>query len=589
MAKPSYPEHNNPPQPALPSIEWGHGNLPAAAAETHTAITQRELFIYWSCLRAQPAPLTQAGLVQKRVLRSINQQLLTPDLSLESAPRESDVPRLHFIRLLLQELGLLIQEHAELRTTGQRNQIPQFWQQSLAERTEACLQAWLSMRNWNELTSLKLSSFDLDLLRARSTLLEQLRLLPPHTWLSADHFLSRLNIVAPRLLFQASDTHSTTSHSAGWRYVNLQNSRLAKIEGAFVGGALSGPLHWLGIVDSSTDEDRLLAFRINASGARALGMEPASEDESMGKARLIVQPNFRIFALGPVPEVTLARLEMFADRVKADRSAFEYALSRETVYRAQQDNLSVADILAFLEQNSSVPLPKNVLRTLQEWLAQHERIVFHRAVSLCQTAKPQLLERLWDDSTLRIHLERRLTPTVAVVRKRRLAALQEALLKRKVLPALSLQDNPCSGRIQATADGELLPVHQGPDMLLDACLRRLAEQRDGKFYVSEAAVTQALASGMSVPEYLDQLGALPDELQSRIKAWGHYYGKAYLREAVFLEVQDSATADELVADAELARMLSRFPADSRGKMLFVHTQDLEALRRRLRKRGIELV
>jgi len=537
----------------------------------------------------QPAPLTQAGLVQKRVLRSINQQLLTPDLSLESAPKESDVPRLHFIRLLLQELGLLIQEHDELRTTGQRNQIPQFWQQSLVERTKTCLQALLSMRNWNELTSLNLSSFDLDLLKARSTLLEQLRLLPPHTWLSADHFLRRLNIVAPRLLFHASATHSTTSHNAGRGHVKLQNSRLAEIKGAFVGGALSGPLHWLGIVDSSIDEDRLLAFRINASGARALGMEPASEDESMGEARLIVQPNFRIFALGPVPEVTLARLEMFADRVKADRSAFEYALSRETVYRAQQDNLSVADILAFLEHNSSVPLPENVLRTLQEWLAQHERIVFHRAVSLCQTAKPQLLERLWDDSTLRIHLERRLTPTVAIVRKRRLAALQEALLKRKVLPALSSQDKPCSGRIQATADGELLAVHQGPDMLLDACLRRLAEQRDGKFYVSEAAVTQALASGMSVPEYLDQLAALPDELQSRIKAWGHYYGKAYLREAVFLEVQDSATADELMADAEMARMLSRFSADPRGKLLLVHTQDLETLRRTLRKRGIELV
>jgi hypothetical protein len=318
-----------------------------------------------------------------------------------------------------------------------------------------------------------------------------------------------------------------------------------------------------------------------------------AEDELNGEAKLIVQPNFQIFALGPVPAAELAKLEMFADRVKADRSAFEYALSRETVYRAQTDGLPAGEIIAFLEGTCSVPVPQNVLRTLQEWGEQHERIIFHRAAPLCQTASPELLDQLWEDAAVQIHLKRRLTPTVALVKGRRVTALQEALLQREMLPALSPKASPCAGRVQATPEGELRPVHEGPDLLLESCLGRLAEERDGGFYVTEAAVTEALGSGMSVSEYLDRLttlhhGPVPAALESRIKAWGSYYGKASLQEATLLEVKDAATADELLADAELTPFLSRLPADPRGRTLLVHTDDLDALRRLLLDRGVEL-
>jgi hypothetical protein len=592
------------PQPTLPTVEWGQGSLPAPIEETSPAISQRELFIYWSYVRAQTLPLTQAGLLRKRALRNINQQLLSPSLFVGDGAGESELPRLHFMRLLLQELGLLILKHNRLQVAGRLNQVPELWTQPVEERTKACVKAWLRMKDWSELSSLRLSSFDLDLPRARSTLVEQLRLLSPGLSISAERFLSRLSIVAPSLLFGARESlYWATSYYRDNSHSTEHNHRLAEIQGAFVGRALSGPLHWLGILDISADDDRLLGFRINASGARALdlaseihvarGAELPTEDAPGAEARLIVQPNFQIFALGPVPEGTLARLEMFADRVKADRSAFEYTLSRQTVYRGQQDGLPVGEAIAFLQQTCSVPVPQNVLRTLQEWGEQHERIVFHRAAPLLQTASPGLLEELWDDSSLRMHLERQLTGTAAVVRKRRLGAVQEALLNREMLPAFSAQDKRCSDRVQAAPDGELLPIHDGPDIPLEAHLRRLAEERDARFYVTETAVTEALASGMSVVEYLNQLtilhrGPLPAELQSRIKAWGRYFGKASLQKAVLLEVKDSATAEELLADAELAPLLSRFAADPRGRLLNVRTDDVDALRRLLLDRGVEL-
>nr|MBC7245006.1 helicase-associated domain-containing protein [Chloroflexota bacterium] len=582
------------PRPELPSLEWGRGSLPAPVEETDTALAQRELFLYWSIVRAKPLPLTQAGLLQKRALRSINEQLLFPNHALESANNESEAPHLYFLRMLLQELGLLLCEREQVRASGEPSQVPEFWEKPIEERVRACLEAWQRLTQWSELTHLGVSAFDIDLPRARGLLLEQLRHVPVETWLSADRFLSRLAITTPRLLFKSRELPARGRYYQDVNHEMEQDRWFAKVEAAFVGGALSGPLHWLGLVDISADGNRLLAFRVNASGARVLGIAPKKAAEAPpAETKVIVQPNFEVFALGPVPEVILARLEMFADRVKVDRSAFAYVLSRETVYRGQRYGLSVPQIIAFLEEQTHAPLPQNVLRTLQEWSEQHERIIFHHTVALCQTANPEALDALWNDSAVQTHLERRLTPTVALVKRGRAVALRELLLQRGMLPALSTEQDSCLGRVQATPEGELRPVHAGPDLLLEKLLQDLAEQRDGRFYVTESSVTRALASGMSVHEYLKRLaalqhGPLPAQLQRRIKAWGRYYGKAALQKTVLLEVKDAATAEELLADEELAPLLSRFAADTRGCLLEVRTENLEHLHRLLRERGIEV-
>ncbi len=588
---------------ASPPAESGQDGPPAPAASTSPALAQRDWFIYWSVVRAQALPLTQAGQLRKRALRLVNKRLLWPDPSLEGAARESAAPRLHFIRLLLQELGLLTQDRTEVRTSHKRGQVPEFWRQSVEDRARAALDAYVGMQGWTEWSSPGMSPFDLDLAQARRTLLEQLRLLEPMTWVPTETFLSHLASVVPRLLFDSHTSRLLRAPHDRSASIKGQGHSLTAIQAAFVDHALGGPLHWMGLLDTRSDKDRLLAFRINISAASVLHIPPdlegtrhtrsVEQEQADSEYKVIVQPNFQVFALGPVPADILARLEMFADRIKVDRSAFEYLLSRQTVYRGQQDGVPVHEIVAFLDQTSSVPLPQNVLRTLREWGQRHERIVFHRSVSLLQAASPDLLEELWDDAALHMHLQRRLTPTVALIRGGRWAAVQEALLKRNMLPASSQDRAPCPGRVQAMQDGELRPVHPGPDLLLEACLRRLAVERDGGFYVTEAAVTEALAGGMTVAEYLDRLAALnggpvPPGLEAHIKAWGHYYGKASLREATLLEVRDAATAEELLADPELAAHLSRLPGDPNGRTLLVRTEDTEALRSLLQDRGIEL-
>jgi len=577
---------------AAPTVEWGKGSLPAPTDATDISLAQRDLFIYWSYARFNSLNLTQAGLVQKRALRAVSEQLLTPEPDLSGAPTEREVPRLYFLRLCLQALRLLTHRNGQLRVASPGH-VPSFWEEPPVRRAQACVGAWLRMEEWNELARLKVSAFDLDLHRARTALLDQLRSLPAGDWLSAERFLNRLAMTGPRLLFQVRDPYPDPSRFYDRSFRLEHNHWFAEMEATFVGSAISGPLHWLGITDISADGDRLLAFRINARGAHALGIGPAPAFEASDGARLVVQPSFQILALGPVPEATLARLETFAQRTKADRSAFEYLLSRETVYRGQQCGFSVADILHFLDKETGAALPQNVVRTLEEWGRQHQRIVFHHRIALCETADAELCDQLWNDAKMQAHLQRRLTPTVSLLKRGRLPACRDLLLQNDQMPAVSITEDPCLGQVEAGPEGVLQPLHGGPHLLLEECLRKLADRDDGKFRVTQAAVTRALGQGMDIHQYLAQLsrlhhGPLPTPLEMRVKAWGQYYGRASLQKAVLLEVKDSQTADELLADEELRPLLSRLEVDPRGRVLLVDSANLERLRSLLEERGVEL-
>ena len=66
---------------------------------------QRDLYFYWSTVRANPLSLTREGRLYKRDLRLINAALLQQQEI--GSKNEFDVPRLIFMRQLLTNLGLL--------------------------------------------------------------------------------------------------------------------------------------------------------------------------------------------------------------------------------------------------------------------------------------------------------------------------------------------------------------------------------------------------------------------------------------------------------------------------------------------------
>jgi hypothetical protein len=263
----------------------------------------------------------------------------------------------------------------------------------------------------------------------------------------------------------------------------------------------------------------------------------------------------------------LARLDLFAERQQADWGAFAYHLSRDSIYQAQQAGLDVPEVIRFLEETSGIELPQNVRRSLEEWGAHHERIVFRSGVSLLQAANAGLLAQLMAKPETGDHLARALSPEVALVRKGAEKPLIAALVGQGLFPAVSGAEPEAADKsVLVREDGSIQAIHAVPSLHLRGRLDRLAEEVDeGRWQLTEKSVRRAGGSKGKVLRLLEELGklnrgALPANLEAQLKAWGGYYGGAAAETLTLLQFRDQDALDELRQQPELQPYLAPFAA-----------------------------
>lgn len=579
---------------------------PGQEGEHHLAdawLFQRDLFFYWNALRWQAIPLIAVGFVSKRALKRLNAQLLAPDPGLDAAAYEDESPRLFFLRILLEDLRLIEREGDALRASGPPTTVPDYWRQGLAARTVTALHAWRDSRRWNEAGESALA-FPLDRVAARQALLTELRARAEdagENWISVAGLTAALQGSRPNFLFpdRVRLMGMRSGYYGGSYYSSAGLSTLfGQAEKTFIAQALAGPLHWLGIVDLGAERaagprsrplaERLIAVRVTPAGMRALKGEVVADVQAAGT--VIVQPNFQMFALGPVAETVLAELETFADRVRAERGSTEYHLSRASVYRAQSVGYSVEQVLQTLEREAHAELPQNVRRSLVEWAEHHERIVLRQGVTLLEAASPELLDRLLQDETLRKLIGQRVGPQAAIVQQGG-QQLRQALQADNLLLATST--GRVDGAVRFSEEGRAHFIHAVPDLRVRSRLARLAEHDDTGYRVTRASVHRLLEAGQKLSQVLAELaalshGPLPDRLVDQIKAWGRYYGTAQLDQVWLLRLRDEAMLRELRADTEIGRLLKPLTATRGQGIAVVAPRHVDRVRKRLRELGIEV-
>lgn len=582
-------EHLPPPPPAEPDA-----GQPAVVKQGEPEFLLRDLYLYWDYVRRNEVPLTKAGLVSKRALRAINQQLLVQDPTLEQARSETEAKRLSLLGRLLVALGLARAQGDRLVSTGGALGIPEFWGLPEAAQLAACVEAWSQLHGVAELDSAA-EAYEPLYTQARQAVLRALKVHAAGGWQGVEELLDSVKAEDADFMFAE---YSKIRRSRGSWYYSQSRSQyvgspkallqiLDRYEAKFLEACLAGFLLQAGVVELGYDGERLAAARLTAMGSALLGSSapeaettsapPAAGDQAgdagNGAGRVVVQPSFQILAMGPVSLAVLARLDLFADRERADRGAFEYRLSRESVYRAQQLGMGTGEIVAFLAQASGSELPQNVRRSLDEWAAHHERIVFRSGVSLLQAANPELLHELQVDPAIRPHLARQVAPEVALVANGAQERLVAALVARGLFPAVCGAGIESADHSVAIAeDGTIRPIHAVPSLHLRARLAPLAEEspeRDGTWRLTPASVRRAAGSRARVLRLLDELGALhrgplPERLVEQVRAWGGYYGDAAVETLTLIEFRDPEALEELRERPDLRGLLIPFPAGDRA-------------------------
>jgi len=591
---------------------------------------QRDLGRYWRYIRSKgELRLTTQSYVYKVDLKAINEMLSVPG-NLGSGRGEADNGRLYFIRRLLPDL-----EVVKVGPGGNLEPVPDtpFWALAPLERVKRTFEAWRDGTGWNELLQLPTKKRGYhhshpappQLKKVRAKVLQHLVEMGAEGWISLDDLIDRIRMQDYGFLF-AQRYHQPTYSGYYYAYYSTRGHELyrtpyyeannsfaitfeevkdeadgwEKVEANLIAHIVAGPMFWMGLVDLGYDADakpdpvnppRPLAYRLTEIGAWVLGLGKAVEIPEEG-GRIVVQPNFQILAMEPISDRVLITLDHFAEPEGGGDRVMTYKLTRQSVYRGQKEGWDVPRIIAYLEQASGMRLPDNVRRSLEEWQALHERIVFRRGVTVVQAADVETLDQLLRDPELAPILGRRVTETVSLA-TRNVQGTAEALRRRGWLPLVTpagQREAPDSLRVDE--GGRLRFVHAAASIYALGRVAPFTEVVDGALRITPKAVQRALRSGHTVDDILKALrsvhaGEPPRKLVIDIKAWGKYYGDAQMDTLTLIEFRDHDVLHELLADPDLVPYLRPFEAGPRA-LAAVDRQHLDRVQRLLAERGIEI-
>lgn len=593
---------------------------------------QRALYLYWSLVaRAREGlALVSSRLLSRTALRQVLEQMAplsrfwtTPGA--EQIHTETDAPYLLFLRLLLVRLGLLTERQGTLRAAPAR----EFFALPLAERAWRCFRLWLEDPFWNELAFIvnvvaqpgpsPLDPAHEEVVYARQLVVQHIFQAAAETWHALPTFIARMKLHAPALLFPRrygprTERYTLDNNPYGWNF-RLKRGWLTHregwymVEGGFIRSLVTGPLAWLGAVEAEAEEHPD-AFCL-ARGAALLSSSdmPAASEEIWG--RLVVQPNFDLVALAPVSEALLLTLDSFAERVRLEHIA-QYHLSKASVMRAVQLDLTAERIQQVLEQAAGEAIPQNVRYSLQEWERQARRVELWPATTLLEVDDPAVLDEFFADPEMQPWLRRRLAPTLAEVVKSQLAHLQDVLWQRAYLPAQTQATHyqdvlaapslpPQAAQWHLLPDGLLRPLYPLTNLYLAAELERFTVDASDQAQVpspwrriTPASLQQALSAGLELAQVIRFLrkycqNGVPGSFLVRLKLWGsgyHEEATVHLEEVPLLRLSAQALQD-ILADEEIGPLLgSAVPAEQR--LVSIKAGQLDLVLALLRARGFEI-
>lgn len=599
-------QHLPPPKP--PAIRHTHWQ-PTQIRQMDPQLFLRNLYLYWETVRRTPMAMIQTGFVNKRGLKALNESLLVPDPALEKAKQEHHAPHLYFLRQVLEGLQLVRVEKGFLQAeTGNGRSLPPFWQRPTVEQVATCLDIWRNLPQPVTLTHPRASFFTLQYRYACQQLLTYLTQSTPSVWIEANDLWLSLQDQDAQFLFPDRLFYEN-KRSQGWYsgvhyYRNSADllTQIDELEKAFINEVVAGSLYQLGLIElgfkqgptadgSLLPDNQWAACRLSPLGLAVFQNHPLPHQTMNGQ--IILQPNFQILAIGPVPLPVLAQLDLFCSRQKVDKGVFEYQLTRESVYAAQKAGLTVEEIRRFLAEQTAQDLPQNIRRSLDEWASHQERIVFRQGVTLLQAASETLLAQLMADAQTGPFLAKPVATAVALVQTGQQAPLIHALQSQGLFPVLA-DANPQSANntILVDKNGQIRPLFAVPSLHLRQRLAPFSEETANGWQLTEKSVARAGGNKQKVQTILAELaqlnrGPLALPLIQQIKTWGGYYGSVQIGTHILIEFQDATVLAELLQHPDLQPLLRPFPAGERA-LATVKPENLTAVQTILTQLGIPI-
>jgi hypothetical protein len=325
--------------------------------------------------------------------------------------------RVAFLLAIGIEAGLMSAQDGHVLT--QRADARQWLSSTRSAQIETLIQAWLNCELYQELYHIPdltpERTIGYDPRHARRAILELMKAsVPPNEWWDVDEFIDHLQETNPDFQRPNGDYSSWYITDIAGEYLDGFESWDA-VEGAQVGFIITGPMHWLGMVDISAE-----AVKLNAYGRAIVGFAPFPHKNRPDEA-IRLEPDGTLFVSRTVPRFDRFQAARFAEWEPAppieDNAPFVYRITRGSLQQAAAQDIQPQQVMTFLKRLwGDDTLPPHL-----EALLNNNRVGDAGAVSLARmivlrTASSQVLDDILKTPSLRRYLGARLGERAVAVR-----------------------------------------------------------------------------------------------------------------------------------------------------------------------------
>ncbi|UCD99055.1 MAG: helicase-associated domain-containing protein [Chloroflexota bacterium] len=290
---------------------------------------------------------------------------------------------------------------------------------------------WLGSIKLNDLAFLPHILFEgewsNDPLRARESILQFMANIPKGKWWNIASFVTAIYQQYPDFQRPAGDYDSWfIRHAEHGEYLRgFEN--WDQIEGELIRFVVSGPLHWLGILDLAAPREGNLptAFRFSR-WAEALLQGQVPENLPREDHKISVHSDGRVIVSPRVPRSVRYQLARFSEWDGIKRETYQYHLTPSSLSRASISGLHTDHLLSLLRKYAD-HVPPSLVKALVHW-QEHGRQARMEQVYILRLGSPDILQELRASRAARF-LGDPLGPTTVIVkpgaREKVLAALAE--------------------------------------------------------------------------------------------------------------------------------------------------------------------
>jgi hypothetical protein len=250
------------------------------------------------------------------------------------------------------------------------------------------------------------------------------RSVPKEAWWSLDDFIFMMREDSADFQRPNGDFESWYIRSDAGEYLTGLESWDA-VEGALLEFYITGPMHWLGLVDLADDAARLTAYGRAFLNLGAWPNPPETSD------KIEVQPDGTLLIsrrLSRYDRFQVSRFTTWVSPAEGSTKPYVYRLDTQGIRRGAEQGIGVANIATFITRMAGdQPLPPSVASLLDKWKGGAKATVNFERVLLIRTNSQDVMDAIWNNPSLVRFLGARLGTKDAIIRAENWEAFRDAL------------------------------------------------------------------------------------------------------------------------------------------------------------------